>query len=907
MASNWPDSIDNFGTVTGTESTNHPNAAGLTHAGVHNLLADAVTKLETQLQNVVAATPNSGGTQLSFFPANPAGLTTLVETPDPVSGTGSRTDLVLAGDQSLLSVKISGDTYPRWLLNSDPTDGLYFADGTIDPYGSGANIWYTGNGTNGRLSLYGPSGIEFRMENVGGPFSQSHLISGGWVAAQSTDQPILQFQQNASGTFSTFGLYGHSLHNTPNGYVYAREAGDLCIIDGLLGATPGLWQATTAGISNWVQIGSGGTSLYGETSISQNTALGYGALGITTIGGSDNGSLSSVAVGVTALYATTGVNYNNVAVGYAAGNALIGHSSVAVGTDALSSTTGSQNIGIGDFAGTCANGFILTGSDNVSIGYRASSGNVSANTTSSNNIAIGTESLTLAHGATDNVAIGYRSIYDSATPATGQYNVAIGSLAGQGLYAGTHNTYIGYNAASAGYAGHSSDQSNVIGIGALAGGIGVGSIAIGNFGSVIGLRAIGIGYSITQTGDSSILIGGDGVVSGIGSIAIGDSVSGSGQSSISIGQGSGSGANYAITIGTSATANGVASIAIGQNSGGTGTNGVWLGLDAGGTGNNSVAIGYGATTNADGAVAIGVDHTGTAASSATQDLIVLGTSNHTVNVPGSLTVQGVAVGNPSYFPANATGFTTTTTTPDPISGANSRKNLEVAANQSILSVQISGDSYPRWVLGSDPHSGGLWAGDGTFEPFNNGAFLYYDPSLKCYTFGGGGTIGPDVVLGSTSFTSVGNHNPNSYITPITAGELAISVAFGSTVQTGLWISTSSSNTSWNQLATVQEYVNTVASSGATQTIPDPFLETINNITLTANCTLTFPTAVAGKSFLLGLLQDATGSRTVTWPGTVKWAGGTAPTLTTTASKLDMFSFVCLDGTNWLGVVAGENF
>ena len=109
------------------------------------------------------------------------------------------------------------------------------------------------------------------------------------------------------------------------------------------------------------------------------------------------------------------------------------------------------------------------------------------------------------------------------------------------------------------------------------------------------------------------------------------------------------------------------------------------------------------------------------------------------------------------------------------------------------------------------------------------------------------------------------------------------------------------------IALVQENVNTVATSSTAQTIPDVTSDTINYITLTANCTFTFPTAAAGKSFMLGLLQDATGSRTVTWPGTVKWSGGTAPTLTTAAAKLDLFSFACLDGTNWLGVVAGQNF
>jgi hypothetical protein len=77
------------------------------------------------------------------------------------------------------------------------------------------------------------------------------------------------------------------------------------------------------------------------------------------------------------------------------------------------------------------------------------------------------------------------------------------------------------------------------------------------------------------------------------------------------------------------------------------------------------------------------------------------------------------------------------------------------------------------------------------------------------------------------------------------------------------------------------------------------------LTLTGNATITMPTATAGKSFILLLKQDGTGSRTVTW-STVKWAGGTAPTITSTASKQDIFSFFA-DGTNWYGATVGQNY
>lgn len=76
------------------------------------------------------------------------------------------------------------------------------------------------------------------------------------------------------------------------------------------------------------------------------------------------------------------------------------------------------------------------------------------------------------------------------------------------------------------------------------------------------------------------------------------------------------------------------------------------------------------------------------------------------------------------------------------------------------------------------------------------------------------------------------------------------------------------------------------------------------ITLTGSPTITMPTAAAGKSFTL-ILYTGGGSYTVSW-STVAWAGGTTPTVTTTASKKDIFNFYS-DGTNWYGAIFGQNF
>ena len=66
-----------------------------------------------------------------------------------------------------------------------------------------------------------------------------------------------------------------------------------------------------------------------------------------------------------------------------------------------------------------------------------------------------------------------------------------------------------------------------------------------------------------------------------------------------------------------------------------------------------------------------------------------------------------------------------------------------------------------------------------------------------------------------------------------------------------------------------------------------------------NETLAFTAPSNPCSLTLILVQDATGSRTITWPASVKWPGGTAPTLTTTANAIDIVSLM-YDGVNYYG-------
>ena len=106
--------------------------------------------------------------------------------------------------------------------------------------------------------------------------------------------------------------------------------------------------------------------------------------------------------------------------------------------------------------------------------------------------------------------------------------------------------------------------------------------------------------------------------------------------------------------------------------------------------------------------------------------------------------------------------------------------------------------------------------------------------------------------------------------------------------------------------TVTNYVETLYSANTSTAITvDLANGTVQNLTLTGNATITMPTAVAGKSFIIILSQDATGSRTVTW-STVSWPSATAPTVTSTASKRDIYSFFS-NGTSWFGTTIGQNY
>lgn len=73
-------------------------------------------------------------------------------------------------------------------------------------------------------------------------------------------------------------------------------------------------------------------------------------------------------------------------------------------------------------------------------------------------------------------------------------------------------------------------------------------------------------------------------------------------------------------------------------------------------------------------------------------------------------------------------------------------------------------------------------------------------------------------------------------------------------------------------------------------------------TLTGDVTYTFTAPTGGASnFIFVTIQDVTGGRSITWPGTVEWPGGVAPAVSSGANDKDVWSFY-YDGTNYHGAI-----
>ena len=252
--------------------------------------------------------------------------------------------------------------------------------------------------------------------------------------------------------------------------------------------------------------------------------------------------------------------------------------------------------------------------------------------------------------------------------------------------------------------------------------------------------------------------------------------------------------------------------------------------------------------------------------------------------------------------------------------ATSASNASTSATNAASSATAAAASYDSFddrYLGSKTSAPSV---DNDGNALLTGALYWNSTVSQLYVWSGSAWT-------QAAFTSAGFLTASNNLSDLANASTArtnLGVAIGSNVQaysatlttwstttapSGTVVGTTDTQTLTNKTLTnptVTNYVETPYTANSSTAITLALTNgTVQIITLTGNATITMPTATAGKSFILFLKQDGTGSRTVTW-STVKWPAGTAPTITSTASKQDIFSFFA-DGTNWYGTTVGQNY
>lgn len=147
---------------------------------------------------------------------------------------------------------------------------------------------------------------------------------------------------------------------------------------------------------------------------------------------------------------------------------------------------------------------------------------------------------------------------------------------------------------------------------------------------------------------------------------------------------------------------------------------------------------------------------------------------------------------------------------------------------------------------------------------------------------------PNIFATATSAIPLSQLDQN-FATAITLGNTAVYLGNTTTSLGNVTLT----NTQVNNYT---EGVVAIGNSSTTQTL-SLVNGTFQTVTLTANCTFTMPTVTAGKSFML-VLKTGAGNLTATFTG-VLFPSNTAPTITTTASRTDIITFVA-DGSTWYG-------
>jgi hypothetical protein len=230
---------------------------------------------------------------------------------------------------------------------------------------------------------------------------------------------------------------------------------------------------------------------------------------------------------------------------------------------------------------------------------------------------------------------------------------------------------------------------------------------------------------------------------------------------------------------------------------------------------------------------------------------------------------------------------------------------------SVTSVDVSGGETGLTTTGGPIVSGGIITIGGT---------------LAITSGGTGATTALDAVNNLIGYTPV-NKSGDTMTGPLTLSEAPTSDLHAATKQyvdsltaTGFSGGTVPNATTFSNAVTLSSSLSfgtaytesTVNINSAQSTTID--CSQANNFIINMQSNITtlnfINTPTSGRLYYMALIikQDATGSRLITWPISVKWPGEIEPVLTTKEDKYDVITLMTFNGgTTWLGFIAGQNY
>lgn len=231
------------------------------------------------------------------------------------------------------------------------------------------------------------------------------------------------------------------------------------------------------------------------------------------------------------------------------------------------------------------------------------------------------------------------------------------------------------------------------------------------------------------------------------------------------------------------------------------------------------------------------------------------------NISSATTITGVRLMNISPPGTPTSGFT----------------QFYAKSDKSLHYIDDAGNDYQ---IGTASHTAGAAPANAEYVVTATSSNLSAERLLS-------GTAN-QIVVGVSTASSVVLSTPQDIGT-------ASAVRFGSVAVAGT-LATNSIATFNGQYLSPEVDHGTISSTAATVNFSSG---NEHKMLLSANVTLTFSNPIIGGRYVLVIEQDSTGSRTVSWPATVRWPAGVTPTLVATGGFRDLFTFL-YTGNLYLG-------